>query len=592
MNATADFYTKNFNDYSVLLLSLKRKLHWYGWYRFIVFLLIFVPFISVGFTPASGSIAFILLVLFLFLIKKNSELEKEKKRATVLLQLVENEKLALQHSFLHFANGKEYLNPEHFFSYDLDVFGEGSLFQFLNRTSTSGGKECLASWLENPLKNKAEIENRQEAVKELAKLREWRLKYLTEGKLFQETKIMNEEIRSWSELSLSFKRSAITRYLIWIIPLLTVLAAIPAITGFSNLFLYLMLLTQWLTLFSFWKTVTHYFRFFGRKSELLSKYKLLLQLIDKSHFQAALLKEYQKNIKDPSAAKAFRELKSLVKEFEYRQNILVGFFLNSVFLWDVRCSLRLWSWHNTYHSRLCVWLDAIAEIDTLISLANFSDNHPEYIFPEVEENDFEFACTGLGHPLLHPKKRICNNLELNHWSQVLIVTGANMAGKSTFLRTIGVNLVLAKMGAPVCADSMRFTPVDLYTNMRTTDSLLKDESYFFAELRRIKMVLDHLRAGEKYFVILDEMLKGTNSVDKLNGSKELIRKLVHLQAVSLIATHDLKLSEMENEFPEQVSNMCFEIQIVNDELVFDYKLSDGITQTMNATFLMKKMGII
>jgi len=198
----------------------------------------------------------------------------------------------------------------------------------------------------------------------------------------------------------------------------------------------------------------------------------------------------------------------------------------------------------------------------------------------------------LGHPLLHPEKRVCNDMKLDHWSQVLIVTGANMAGKSTFLRTVGVNLVLAKTGAPVCATSMKVTPVDLYTNMRTTDSLLKDESYFFAELRRIKTVLDKLKDGERFFIILDEMLKGTNSVDKLNGSKELVRKLVHFQAVSLIATHDLKLSEMEKEFPDQVSNKCFEIRIENDELVFDYKLSDGITQTMNATFLMKKMGII
>ena len=167
-----------------------------------------------------------------------------------------------------------------------------------------------------------------------------------------------------------------------------------------------------------------------------------------------------------------------------------------------------------------------------------------------------------------------------------------MAGKSTFLRTVGVNLVLARTGAPVCAKELVFTPVEIYTDMRTTDSLLKDESYFFAELKRIKGVLDKLQNGEKIFVILDEMLKGTNSVDKLNGSKELIRKLLNLKSVSLIATHDLKLSEMEDDYPQQVFNKCFEIRIENDDLVFDYKLSDGVTKTMNATFLMKKMGII
>jgi len=592
MTTPADFYQNKLEEYTGRFQSLRSKLRWYGWYRFITFLFIFIPFFFVGFTWVSGCVAIFFLVLFFFLIKKNIQLDKERRRTAILLKLAEEETLALQHSFLHFPNGKEYLDPEHFFSYDLDLFGEGSLFQFLNRTSTVGGKDLFANWLQEPLKSKLEIEKRQEALAELANLRDWRLDFLAEGKLFEESKAMNEEIRSWSGLELAFKRSNIARYLIWIIPVLTFIAVVPAAIGISNLFLYMMILVQWITVSSFWKTITYYFQFFGRKSEVLSKYMQLLGYIDKFDFQSELLSARRDKIKNPSAVKAFQELKSLVKEFEYRQNILVGVFLNSFLLWDIRCIFLLWQWHQKYHTKLVIWLDVVAEVDALVSLANFADNHPDFIFPKVEENDFEFGCTELGHPLLHPDKRVCNDFKLNHWSQVLIVTGANMAGKSTFLRTVGVNLVLAKLGAPVCATSMKFTPVDLYTNMRTTDSLLKDESYFFAELRRIKTVLDRLQDGERYFVILDEMLKGTNSVDKLNGSKELIRKLVHLQAVSLIATHDLKLSEMEEEFPEQVSNKCFEIRIENDELVFDYKLSEGKTQTMNATFLMKKMGII
>jgi DNA mismatch repair ATPase MutS len=175
---------------------------------------------------------------------------------------------------------------------------------------------------------------------------------------------------------------------------------------------------------------------------------------------------------------------------------------------------------------------------------------------------------------------------------VIIVTGANMAGKSTFLRAVGVNLILARTGAPVCASEFIYTPIELFTNMRTTDSLFNDESYFFAELKRLSNVLQRLQKGQELFVILDEMLKGTNSVDKLNGSKELIKKLVQFKSVSLIATHDLKLSEMEKEFPNNVYNKCFEINIIDNELVFDYKLSGGVTKMMNATFLMKKMGII
>jgi DNA mismatch repair ATPase MutS len=301
----------------------------------------------------------------------------------------------------------------------------------------------------------------------------------------------------------------------------------------------------------------------------------------------------QKKVQQPvSASKIFRELKSLVKKFEYRGNIIVGFFLNSMLLWDIRCVYKLWHWHRENHTKLVSWLEVISHMDALISLANFAGNHPEYVFPTAHESDFIFNTKQLGHPLLNPAKRVSNDMEISGWPKVMIITGANMAGKSTFLRTVGVNLVLARMGAPVCAEERVFTPVKIYNTMRTTDSLLKDESYFFAELKRIKGVLDQLQNGERFFVILDEMLKGTNSVDKLQGSRALIRKLLKSDSVSLIATHDLKLSEMEYEFPDYISNKCFEIRIENEELAFDYKLYDGVTQTMNATFLMKKMGII
>ena len=319
----------------------------------------------------------------------------------------------------------------------------------------------------------------------------------------------------------------------------------------------------------------------------------LLRYVEEREFQADYLVVLQKKVKKPeSASKVFKQLKSLVKELEYRQNILVGIFLNSVFLWDIRCVYKLWNWHRQNHNKLAEWLNVVSEIDALICLANYSNNQTDFCYPNIHEGGFSFKAKNLGHPLLKADKRICNDLEINGWSKVIVVTGANMAGKSTFLRTVGVNLILGRLGAPVCAEEMTLTPISIYTNMRTTDSLLKDESYFFAELKRLKGVLDRLQKGERIFVILDEMLKGTNSIDKLNGSKELIRKLVEFKSISLIATHDLKLSELEDEYPQRVLNKCFEIKIENDELVFDYLLSDGVTKTMNATFLMKKMGII
>lgn len=588
------FYSQKAGEYSVQFQLVNNRVKRFAWYRFFAFFLIFAPIFIFG--PISWFTLIISLsaiILFFFLVKKNIQLEKTKKKTAILKKLTEDELLALNHQFSHFKNGAEFLNTDHFFSYDLDLFGEGSLFQFINRASTISGQQKLADWLIKPSIVKEEIAQKQDAIRELSQIPEWRLNFLANGQMFDDTTAMHNEILSWSELELELKNAVSIKWMLYVIPLLTLISIVPAALGITNLFVWIMVLAQWLFLYFFWKQIKQYFQFFGRKSELLSKYMQLLRFIEEKDFQSVLLNELQKEVRQPdSASTVFQQLKSLVEQFEYRQNILVGFFLNSVFLWDIRCVYKLWNWHNLHHKKLADWLDVISETDAIISLANFANNHPRFVYPEIIENDFIFKASEMGHPLLHEHKRVCNDFEIEGLSKVMIVTGANMAGKSTFLRTVGVNLILARTGAPVCAEKMVFTPIEIYTNMRTTDSLLKDESYFFAELKRIKGVLDLLQKGERIFVILDEMLKGTNSVDKLNGSKELIRKLIELKAVSLVATHDLKLSEMENNYPGDVFNKCFEIRINDNELVFDYKLYDGVTKTMNATFLMKKMGII
>jgi hypothetical protein len=595
MNAVIEsFYSQKAGEYVVQLKAITVKLKRFAWYRFFAFLAIFAPLFIFGF-KSWFTLFFSLaaIILFFFLIKKNIEFEKSKKKIQVLKKLVDDELLAINHKFLHFKNGSEFLNTDHFFSYDLDLFGEGSLFQFINRTSTVSGQQKLAGWFIKPPLGNDEIAGKQEAVRELSQIPEWRLNFLAEGQMFEETSQMHDEILSWADLDLKLKNAVAVKRILFIIPLLTLISIIPAALGITNLFVWIMVFSQWIFLYFFRNQIKQYFQFFGLKSELLAKYMQLLRFFEDKEFQSVLLCELQKKVRKPvSASNVFLRLKSLVEQFEYRQNILVGVILNSLLMWDIRCVYRLWEWHSRHHQKLANWLEVIAETDAIISLANFANNHPDFTYPEIHEGGFTFQAEKMGHPLLHKSKRVCNDFEINGWAKVMIITGANMAGKSTFLRTVGVNLILARTGAPVCAERMVFTPIEIYTNMRTTDSLLKDESYFFAELKRIKGVLDWLQKGERIFVILDEMLKGTNSVDKLNGSKELIRKLVELKSVSLIATHDLKLSEMEDEFPQQVFNKCFEIRIENDDLVFDYKLSDGVTKTMNATFLMKKMGII
>ncbi len=592
--AAVEFYMSHQETYQKKVSAVSIKIRQFAWYRLFSFLLIFVPLIIWGWNGWQTVLpSLIFAFLFFFLVKKNIQFEKQKRAYQVLEKISTDELLALEHQFSHFENGKDFLNPAHFNSYDLDLFGEGSLFQFLNRTSTQGGRQKLAGWLQNAFLNKAEIKQRQEAVRELSSQPEWRLNFLAKGHLFRESSEMSGEIMRWSETELDFNHPARTKWLLIIIPSLTLTAAAYALFGGSYFWLVLLAFVQWNLIFFWRKKVAQYFDYFGRKSELLEKYMQLVHIIEEGEYNAAFLKELQRKVIKPhKASHVFRQLKTLVHQFEFRQNIVVTILLNSLLLWDIRCTYNLWNWHRKNHKKLAAWLDVIAETDALISLANLAYNQPEFTFPEIHEGGFTLQANQLGHPLIHPSKRVDNDFTVDGWGKVLIVTGANMAGKSTFLRTVGVNLILGRIGAPVCAKNMVITPVKIYTNMRTTDSLLKDESYFFAELKRIKTVLDRLQNGERIFVILDEMLKGTNSVDKLNGSRKLIKKLLELKAVALIATHDLKISEMEEEYPQMVYNKCFEIKLEGDEMIFDYLLKDGATKTMNATFLMKKMGII
>jgi DNA mismatch repair ATPase MutS len=266
--------------------------------------------------------------------------------------------------------------------------------------------------------------------------------------------------------------------------------------------------------------------------------------------------------------------------------------LNSVFLWDVRCLSKLNNWQQKYSNELPRWFEVIAEIDALSSIANSNYNHPEWATPTVTDSGFQLKVINLGHPLIDEKRCVKNSFQISDQEQIVIITGANMAGKSTFLRTVGINMILASIGSKVCAQYLEFSPIRIFTNMRTSDNLMNDESYFYAELLRLQTMLNFIREGKNLFVIVDEMLKGTNSIDKLNGSKELILQLLSLKTYGIIATHDLGLTELANQYPLLIKNQCFEVKLDKDELSFDYKLTDGVTRTMNATYLMKKMGII
>jgi hypothetical protein len=545
-------------------------------------------------TLAAIAASIVLLILFLFLIKKFILTEKQMYFYQHLAEINQNEIKALNRNLKSFDPGNEYIDPHHDFSYDLDLFGNGSLFQFLNRTVTRSGKIQLSSLLKESLRTPEEILEMQTAIQELAEELNWRQHFMAIGMETEEQKNKNQ-IDQTIHAKIDLKSFKTIRLLRSTLPAITIALIGLKITGIVTGSLYLIpVFSQWIIFILYSKTISQFYKQFESQSKILSRYSEMLQQIEAKSFSSNFLVKLKAKLssKNKSASQITFELQKILSEFDYRQNILVGFVLNSVFLWDLRCISKLNIWQQEFSTDLTHWFEVIAEMDALTSFANCNYNHPEWATPNVQQSEFLLNTIDLGHPLIDESRSVTNSFCLQDKEQIAIITGANMAGKSTFLRTIGINLILASNGSKVCAQSFEFGSVRLFTNMRTSDNLMNDESYFYAELLRLQAMLNLLRNGEGLFVIVDEMLKGTNSVDKLNGSKELISQLISLNTHGIVATHDLGLTELVEKYPYSIKNLCFEVQLNEDELIFNYKLTSGVTRTMNATFLMKKMGII
>lgn len=541
----------------------------------------------------AGISAILLLSLFLLLVKKYIQTERELQFNQNLVKINQDEINALNRDFSGFDPGNEFIDPHHDYSFDLDLYGNGSLFQFLNRTVTPNGKKHLAKLLNCAKRNAEEIRERQLAIQEIAKNLDWRQKFMAHGKQQIDDKIQDQLQQIISDYSPPKYIKALNRLSI-VLPPLTLFLIGLNVAGIDPFSLYrIAILAQWTLLGLYFKTILKFHRELDNQGKLLNQYGQMLTAIENLQVKTELLIKLKSNLfhNGKSAGLITKELGKRLNQFDYSKNFPVGVVLNSIFLWDIKCICKLNDWQLTYAKELPKWLELIAGIDALISLANLNYNHANWTTPFVNEERFSLNAIKTGHPLIDVKRCVTNTFQMNDKDHIVIVTGANMAGKSTFLRTIGTNLVLASNGCKVFAESFEFSPIRIFTNMRTTDNLMNDESYFYAELLRLQSILNHLKNGEQLFVIIDEMLKGTNSIDKLSGSKELIKQLIHLNAHGIVATHDLGLTSL-SETHHSIKNKCFEVELNENDLSFDYKLTEGVTRTMNATFLMKKMGII
>jgi hypothetical protein len=329
----------------------------------------------------------------------------------------------------------------------------------------------------------------------------------------------------------------------------------------------------------------------SKAKDFLRQYGLLLEKIESQQFQSALLQNLQKDIyqEKERVSTVLTRFSKILDALDQRNNLLVAVLGNGLFLYDLWQSGRVEKWIGTYGRYAKKWFQVAVEFDALNSLGVFAFNHQEFSFPEVVSSGKLMKVHNLGHPLISKEKRICSDLDISN-EDFFIITGANMAGKSTFLRAVSLHVMMANMGLPVCAQRSQYQPIKLISSMRTTDSLSDESSYFFSELTRLQFIVEALKK-ERYFVVLDEILKGTNSTDKAIGSRKFVERLLSLGASGIIATHDLSLTEIERA-QDQVKNYFFDAEIQADELFFDYKLKEGVCKNMNASFLLRKMGIV
>jgi DNA mismatch repair ATPase MutS len=594
MEKVNQYYHQIKTEAENILSKTKRIIRHFYIYRLLAFILIFSSFWIFNQSLLVSAIsAFVFIAIFFWLVRKNIELERLKQRLEIRLYLINRELKALKHDYLDFPEGNEFIDPQHPYSYDLDIFGKGSLFQYINRTTTIGGSQFLAQWLTRPEKDMESILQRQQSVKEISRLREWRLNFLTEGNLIDVSNQEKSALIDTNPEHIHIKNQKFLKAVVIVIPILTLATLLIFIFKGTHIWLTLNLIINFGILYLYRKEIDRYYNLFGNKTQLINKYLNILRIIENQKFESKELNHLQHSVLKPErSSESISVLTRGMAQFEYRANLVVGILLNAFLMWDLRCILQLKKWHSENSENLKTWTKTTEIFDALISLGIYADHNPDYTFPIPQNRDFPFSAKDLGHPLLKPAKRIDNDFDIETFPKVTIITGANMAGKSTFLRAIGVNMILACAGVPVCSTEMTFTPVDIYTSIRTTDSLLKEESYFLAELKRIATIMGELRNGVPMLVILDEMLKGTNSEDKLKGSQQLVRQFARTKAATIIATHDVKLTEIEHELPDFVFNFCFEITHEGDEMIFDYKLRPGVTKTMNASLLMKKLGII
>lgn len=600
----AVYYNKKHKELSAELRERKKKVRYFITTEIVSFVAVvgvFVAFVSGNIDVMPFIIIFNpLLALFLVTKLKDRENTAELEQIEAKLNVYDDNLKYLQGDFSSFDDGKRYVSTEHQYSYDMDLFGKDSLYQRLCRTVTTGGSDRLAELLSACALPKTEcrvvkenVDKRRRAIAELATMETWRTDFLAVG---YKDKIHTETIRKALDDTQN--------------------AAIPASSSSnSNLAMVVLSMLVFLSLFvaslydavsadlvCIWcvvqlgvsigmsaKAIKKISKAVDRLNTCLKPYIKLLEIVSKTNFEE---EENQSivsclNHGGDAALTSIRELKGILDALDRRGNVLGLVIFNALAWSDFFLVRRYLRWQRRNIHNIYSWIDAVSDIDSMVSMATMRYNEPYCTETCIVDNDeIVYEAKGLYHPFIGDNA-VKNDFTIRD-GNFYIITGANMAGKSTFLRSVGINYILAMCGMPVFAESLKVSVFSLFSSMRTNDNLAHGISYFNAELLRLKVLLSNVRSNRHTLIVLDEILKGTNSLDKLNGSRMFLEAVVKLPVSGLVATHDLELSKMADERPDRFHNYCFEIKL-SENVSYTYKISPGVARNQNATYLLKEI---
>ncbi|MGI9543805.1 MAG: MutS-related protein [Cyclobacteriaceae bacterium] len=587
-------YKENIGRYKVASANFQEKARQISWLRLMVFLISLVGIIYLlqqGFLVIAIGVALVAGTGFIILVRSHQKIQYGKDFHDALSEINHQEIARKSLDLDDFPNGVEFEDISHPYSVDLDLFGQHSLFQLLNRTTTKAGAMMLSQWMLEPPKRKVILE-RQEAVRELSVNLEWLQDFQARGLLYKQHPEAGGELLKWIHEPLSVQTKPIYGWLKYILPVVTsglIILYFSAVIsyyfplGFLVINGYVLAKFQVLAKDTYEKTY--------RNIQTLKAYQSMISKIESSSFEALRLKTLHTHFAQKSylASKAIQELQDILSRIETRQNAFY-WILNPIFLLDIFWLWQAETWRKTYKDQVETWFETISEFEVLSSMAAWCHSQPKYSFPEIADQPFQLQAKVMGHVLLPSEDRICNDFTLEGKGSIVVLTGSNMSGKSTFLRTIGTNAVLALMGSPVCAQKLVISPYQLFTSMRTTDSLEENTSSFYAELKRLKQLIQLVEQPQPVLFLLDEVLKGTNSHDRHQGAAALIKQLSQKNAAGLVSTHDLALGKLSDQM-SPVQNFSFNSRMDNGRLVFDYQLKEGLCQSFNASQLMIQMGI-